>query len=53
MCYEPSTLRSLAGLLETALREEYGIDPVAIFTEAGVPIGVGGFMLSMNPLTPY
>jgi len=39
MLYEPSTLRSMTGLLETALQEEYGMDPMPIFASAGVPLG--------------
>ena len=39
MLYEPSTLRSITGLLETALQEEYGVDPAPIFASAGVPLG--------------
>ena len=39
MLYEPSTLRSITGLLETALQEEYGMDPMPIFASAGVPLG--------------
>lgn len=39
MLYEPTTLASLACLLSTALREEYGIDPAPIFAEAGIPLG--------------
>ena len=38
MLYEPTTLASLAGLLATALKEEYGIDPAPIYLEAGVPL---------------
>lgn len=39
MLYEPSTLSSISGLLETALQREYGIDPVPIFAKAGVALG--------------
>ncbi len=38
MLYEPTTLASLAGLLATSLKEEYGIDPAPIYLEAGVPL---------------
>ena len=51
MFYEPSTLRSTIGLLETALQEEYGIDPIAIFAEAGVPVGIGESPQQRIPLS--
>lgn len=38
MLHEPTSLASLTGLLTTSLREEYGIDPAPIFSEAGVPL---------------
>ena len=38
MLYEPTTLASLAGLLATSLKEEYGIDPAPIYLEAGLPL---------------
>ena len=38
MLYEPTTLASLVGLLETSLREEYGIDPAPIFSQADIPM---------------
>lgn len=39
MFYEPSTLASVTGLLATALREHYGIDPEPVYREAGIPLG--------------
>jgi len=38
MFYEPTTLASATALLETSLREEYGIDPEPIFQQANVPL---------------
>ncbi len=38
MLYEPTTLASATALLSTSLRAEYGIDPAAIFSEAGLPV---------------
>ncbi|MGI9202495.1 MAG: AraC family transcriptional regulator [Woeseiaceae bacterium] len=38
MLYEPSTLASITALLATALREEYGIDPEPVFSQADLPI---------------
>ncbi len=38
MLYEPTTLASLVGLLATSLREEYGIDPAPIYSQAGIPL---------------
>ena len=38
MLYEPTTLASATALLATALREEYGIDPVPIFFQADYPL---------------
>jgi len=38
MFSEPSTLASITALLETSLREEYGIDPEPIFQQANVPM---------------
>jgi AraC-like DNA-binding protein len=36
MLYEPTTLASATSLLETSLREGYGIDPAPLFKEAGL-----------------
>ncbi len=38
MFYEPTTLASATALLETSLREEYGIDPEPIFVQAGLAL---------------
>ena len=38
MLYEPTTLASTTALLVTSLREEYGIDPEPIFSQAGLPL---------------
>jgi AraC-like DNA-binding protein len=38
MLYEPTSLASLTGLLVTALRDHYGIDPAALFSHAGIPL---------------
>ena len=38
MLYEPTTLASAAGLLATALREEYRLDPAPLFATAGIPL---------------
>lgn len=38
MLYEPSTLASLTGLLATALREDYELDPGPVFAAAGLPV---------------
>ncbi len=39
MLYEPSTLASIVPLLAISLREDYGIDPVPLYLQAGVPPG--------------
>ena len=39
MLYEPTTLASTTLLLATSLREDYGIDPVPLYLQAGVPPG--------------
>ena len=51
MFYEPSTLRSITCLLEKALQDEYGIDPVTIFAAAGVPVGVAESPQQRIPLS--
>jgi len=38
MLYEPTTLASISGLLAISLREEYGIDPAPIYSQAGIPL---------------
>ncbi len=38
MLYEPTTLASTTAVLATSLREEYGIDPEPVFSEAGLPL---------------
>jgi AraC-like DNA-binding protein len=38
MFYEPTTLASTTALLETSLREEYGLDPEPLFLQANVPL---------------
>ncbi|MGI9234342.1 MAG: AraC family transcriptional regulator [Woeseiaceae bacterium] len=42
MLYEPTTLASVTAVLATALREEYGIDPEPIFSQADLPIAPPG-----------
>ena len=48
--YEPTTLASLAGLLATSLREEYGIDPAPIYSQAGIPLAAPGAPQLRYPL---
>ncbi len=50
MLYEPTTLASLVGLLATSLREEYGIDPAPIYSQAGVPLAPPGSPQLRYPL---
>ncbi len=50
MLLESTTLASLAGLLSTSLREEYGIDPAPIFSEAGVPLSTSGSPRLRHPV---
>jgi AraC-like DNA-binding protein len=38
MLYEPTTLASITSLLATSLREEYGIDPGPVFSQADLPL---------------
>ncbi len=49
MLYEPTTLASLVGLLATSLREEYGIDPAPIYSQAGVPLAPPGVPAASLP----
>lgn len=51
MLLESTTLASLTGLLSTALREEYGIDPAPVFAEAGVPLATSGSPGLRHPVT--
>ena len=50
MLYEPTTLASLVGLLATSLREEYGIDPASIYSQAGIPLAPPGSPQHRYPL---
>jgi AraC-like DNA-binding protein len=50
MLYEPTTLASLVGLLATSLREEYGIDPAPIYSQAGIPLAPPGSPQLRYPL---
>ena len=50
MLYEPTTLASLVGLLATSLREEYGIDPAPIYSQAGIPLAPPGSSQLRYPL---
>jgi AraC-like DNA-binding protein len=50
MLYEPTTLASTTALLETSLREEYGIDPEPIFSQAGLPLAPPGSHQLRYPL---
>lgn len=51
MLYEPTTLASLTGLLGTALREEYDIDPEPLFSRAGIPVVSEGSPQQRYPLS--
>jgi AraC-like DNA-binding protein len=51
MLYEPTTLASLTGLLATALREEYDIDPAPLFASAGIPVVPEGAPQQRYPLS--
>ncbi len=51
MFYEPTTLASITNLLETSLREVYGIDPEPIFEQAGLPIAQPGAAQHRYPLS--
>jgi len=50
MLYEPTTLASITALLATSLREEYGIDPEPIFSQADLPIAPPGSPQLRYPL---
>ncbi len=50
MLYEPTTLASTTAVLETSLREEYGIDPEPIFSQAGLPLAPPGSPQLRYPL---
>jgi len=50
MLLESTSLASLTGLLATALREEYGIDPAPVFAEAGVPLSTSGSPQIRHPV---
>jgi AraC-like DNA-binding protein len=50
MLYEPTTLASITAVLETSLREEYGIDPEPIFLQAGLPMAPPGSPQLRYPL---
>ncbi len=38
MLYEPTSLASVSGLIATALKEEYGLDPAPVFAEADLEL---------------
>jgi AraC-like DNA-binding protein len=50
MLYEPTTLASATAVLETSLREEYGIDPEPIFLQADLPMVPSGSPQVRYPL---
>ncbi len=50
MLYEPTTLASATAVLETSLREEYGIDPEPIFLQADLPMVSSGSPQVRYPL---
>lgn len=51
MFHEPSTLASISGLLATALREEYKVDPKPVFFRAGIPERPQGAVQQRYPLS--
>ncbi len=50
MLLESTSLASLTGLLATALREEYGVDPAPIFADAGLPLSTSGSPRLRHPV---
>jgi len=50
MLLESTSLASLTGLLATALREEYGIDPGPVFADAGLPLSTAGSPRLRHPV---
>ncbi len=50
MLYEPTTLASITPLLATTLREDYGVDPAPLYSQAGVPLEPGNSPQLRYPL---
>ena len=50
MLYEPTTLASITPLLATTLREDYGMDPAPLYSQAGVPLEPGNSPQLRYPL---